>query len=123
MACLWTSVCASEAVYGVAPADWQLAVVSGAGQSVPSGSTLGPVTLLVTDAGGHSVQSATVQVYQTVSAWEGVCPAQGRCASAPVLASARSTVVSDANGSVVVTPMDVPGVPEVVNVAVLTRTP
>jgi len=63
-----------------------------------------------------------VQVYQTVDAWEGACAARGPCAAAPVLAKGVSAGTSDANGLVTVTPMVVPGVPQVVNLAAATGT-
>jgi hypothetical protein len=87
---------------------------------VPAGGNFAPVSLLVTDADGHPLQGATVTVYQTVNAWEGVCPANGRCPASPVLAASKTTAVSDANGLLTVTPLQVPGLPETVNIAAVT---
>jgi hypothetical protein len=98
------------------PSQWQLTVMSGAGQSVAQGGSLAPVTFQVTDGAGHPVQGATVTVHQDVQAWEGVCPVPGRCAAAPVLTSSTATVASDASGNVVVTPLVVAGQPQVVNI-------
>jgi hypothetical protein len=39
-----------------------------------------------------------------------------------VLASAQSNAVSDSSGSVSVTPLEVPGLPQVVNIAAITGT-
>jgi hypothetical protein len=111
--CAWVTVCASSTAYGIAPPLWTIAVQS---------ATLSSVVLLVTDGAGHPLQGAAVQVYQTVDAWEGVCAARGPCAAAPVLAKGVTTGTSDANGLVVVTPMLVPGVPQVVNLAAATGT-
>ena len=115
--CAWTVYCASQTVYAVAASQWKIAVSSGAGQSVKSTATLSPVVLLVTDGSGHPVQGATVKVLQTVDAWEGACPALGPCPAAPVLATGTTTGTSDANGLLTVTPLQVPGVPQVVNLA------
>ena len=120
--CAWTTYCASSTAYGIAPPLWTVVVSSGAGQSVKPTATLNPVVLLVTDRSGHPLQGATVQVHQTVDAWEGACPAQGPCASAPVLATGSTTGTSDANGLLTVTPLRVPGVPQVVNLAASTGT-
>jgi hypothetical protein len=115
--CAWTSVCATWTVYGVDASLWTLSVAGGAGQSVVSSATLGAVTLHVTDGAGHSVQGATVNLYQTDDAWEGPCPTQGACPAAPVLATSQTTAVSDANGLVTLQPLQQPGVPQVVNIA------
>jgi hypothetical protein len=119
-ACGWTSVCASWTVYAIDASQWSVAVASGAAQSVAAGGDFAPVTLLVADADGHPLQGASVTVYQTVDAWEGVCPQQRRCAAAPVLASSKGTAVSDANGLLTVTPLQVPGQPQTVNIAAVT---
>ena len=120
--CVWSTVCASVAAYGVDASLWRVGVQSGAGQSVLFTAGLAPVVLLVTDVAGHPLLGAPVQIYQTVDAWEGVCAVQGRCAAAPVIASSQSSGVSDGSGLVVVTPLQVAGVPEVVNVAAVAGT-
>jgi hypothetical protein len=120
--CAWTTVCAKWSLVSVAASQWTPGVVSGAGQSVQYGSMLQPVVMRVTDTAGHALAGATVTVAQTVTAWEGVCPAQGRCPSAPVLASNQTSAVTDASGLVTVTPLQVSGVPQVVNVAFATGT-
>ncbi|HSY34241.1 MAG TPA: IPT/TIG domain-containing protein [Acidobacteriaceae bacterium] len=118
--CAWPGVCANFTVYGVAASQWAIAVSSGGGQSVVKGVTPAVVTLLVTDGAGHAVPAAMVNVYQTSYAWEGACAANGVCASAPVIKVARSTAVSDGSGMVQVTPMEVPGVAQVVKIAAAT---
>jgi hypothetical protein len=121
-ACAWTSVCASWTVYAVDASQWNVVIASGAGQSVAGSTAFAPVMLEVTDGAGHPLQGAAVTVYQTVDAWEGVCPSQGRCAASPVLASAQSTAVSDANGLLTVTLLQVPGQPQTVNIVAVTGT-
>jgi hypothetical protein len=120
--CAWVSACASWTVTAVDSSQWKVTAGSGAGQSVSAGTPLAPVTLSVTDTVGHALEGAAVSIYQTADGWEGVCPATGRCAAAPVLASQKSTAVSDANGNVTVTPLEVPGLPQVVKIAVVAGT-
>ena len=120
--CAWGTVCATWTVTAVDPSQWRVAVGSGAGQSVTAGTTLTPVTLNVTDDVGHALQGAAVSVYQTTDGWEGTCPVPGRCPASPVLASAQSSAISGSDGSVAVTPLEVPGLPQVVNIAAVTGT-
>jgi hypothetical protein len=120
--CAWSGVCASWTLTAVDSSQWRIAVNSGAGQSVSAGTALATVTMGVTDTAGHALEGATVSVYQTADGWEGTCPIPGRCASSPVLTSSESSAVSDASGSVSVTPLEVPGLPQVVNIAAVTGT-
>jgi hypothetical protein len=111
----------SGTVVMVGPAA-QVSVVSGAGQSVHVGATLAPVALQVSDANGNAVSGATVSVYQTVYAWEGACAATGPCASAPVLKTSQATMVSGVGGAVSVTPLQVSGQPQTVEIGVAVGT-
>lgn len=120
--CAWTTVCATWTAYGVAPEQWVIAAGSGAWQSVQQSAMLAPVTLLVTDGAGHALPGASVTVYQSVDAWEGACPARGRCAAAPVIAKSQTTSISDGNGQIAVTPLIVRGQPQTINVAAVTGT-
>lgn len=120
--CVWSTVCATWTVTAVDSSQWRVAVASGAAQSVSAGTSLAPVTLGVMDTAGHALQGAAVTIYQTADGWEGTCPVPGRCASSPVLGSAQSSAVSDVNGSVTVTPLEVPGLPQIVNIAAVTGT-
>jgi hypothetical protein len=120
--CAWVTVCAGSSVFGVDPSQWTVAVVSGAGQSLQASLTLSPAVLQVVDLAGHVLQGATVTIYQTVDAWEGVCPARGRCAAAPVLASSQKILTTDANGAISVTPLEVAGVASVVHIVAVTGT-
>jgi len=116
--CVWSTVCTTWTVYGVAASQWVIAISSGAGQSVQlAGAALVPVVFLVTDGAGHALPGAAVNVYQTVYAWEGACGATGACASAPVLQTVKSSATSDANGLVTVQPIEVSGVTQVVRIA------
>lgn len=121
--CAWgTTACASWTVTAVDASQWRIAAGSGAAQSVSAGTTLAPVTLSVTDTAGHALQGAAVSVYQTADGWEGACPVPGRCPASPVLASAQSSAISDSSGNVSVTPLEVPGLPQMVNIAAVTGT-
>jgi len=116
-ACAWTLVCADFAAVGVDPSLWRLAVVSGGGQSVGVNGTFVPLVLMVTNASGDPVAGAPVAIYQTVDAVEMACPSRGRCPVAPALGNSNASAVSDANGLVTVTPMQVEGAAGVTNVA------
>ncbi len=121
-ACVWTVVCANLTAIAVDPSAWRLAVVSGAGQTVASAGTFAPVVARVTDAGGNPVAGASVAVHQTVDAAEMPCPAHGACPVPPQLGAANSAAVSDAEGLVRVTPMQIAGTAEVTNVALAAGT-
>jgi hypothetical protein len=84
--------------------------------------TFAPVVLIVTDGSGDPVAGVPVAVYQTVNPAAMPCPARGRCPVTPLLASSVTTAVSDANGQVSVTPMQLAGVAEITNLAVATGT-
>jgi hypothetical protein len=58
-----------------------------------------------------------VQVHQTVDAWQMACPDRGRCPVAPVYNSSASSATSDADGLITVTPVQIPGVAEITNIA------
>ncbi len=121
-ACAWTSVCATFTMQGVDPGDLRLVAVSGAGQIVSASGALDPVVLLVTDTASHPVAGASVQVFQTMDAWQQSCPDRGRCPIPPVLASTQYSLISDANGLLTITPQQVPGLAETTNLAAATGT-
>jgi hypothetical protein len=115
-------MCAGFSAIGVAPANWRLMVVSGAGQAIALAGTFAPVVVIVTDVAGDPVAGAPVAIYQTVNAAEMACPAHGACPMAPVLGARVSAGVSDADGLVSVTPMQIAGEGEVTNIAVAAGT-
>jgi hypothetical protein len=128
-ACAWTltpatatTMCASFSAVGVAPANWRLMVARGAGQTIALAGTFAPVMVIVTDVAGDPVAGAPVAIYQTVNAAEMACPVRGACSIAPVLGARVSAGVSDADGLVSVTPMQIAGVGEVTNIAVAAGT-
>ncbi len=103
-ACAWVSTCTSFTLYAVSVDDLQPSFFAGQTQSAPS---LQPVTILITDAAGHAVTGAQITLYQTVTAYTGPCPSQGRCPAAPVLASLVTVASSDLNGRYVLVPLTV----------------
>jgi hypothetical protein len=120
--CAWTTVCATFTAQGVDPADLRMVVVGGAGQIVNASGTLTPVVLRVTDTAGDPVAGAVVEIYQAVDEWQLPCPDRGRCPNPPVLASSSSSMTSDANGVVTITPQQLPGVAGTTNLAAATGT-
>jgi len=120
--CTWTNVCAGTSAFGVDPAQFTIAAISGAGQSVQAAGVLAPVVLQVTDLAGHPVVAAQVNIFQTLDAWEGPCPPQGRCAAAPVLASTQQMMTTNAGGFVAIIPLNLPGTASTVHIAAVTGT-
>lgn len=121
-ACAWTSICTSLAVQGVDPSQWRLFLISGAGQSISSTATFAPVVFQVTDPTAHPIAGATVEIHQTLDAWQPPCPDSGRCPIAPVYSSATTTAISDTNGTLTITPLELPGVATTTNIAAATGT-
>ncbi len=121
-ACAWGAVCSALAAVGVGPAQFQVSVLSGAVQAVPASGTLGVLTIQVTDGAGHGVAGAPVEIFQTVSAWQPGCPTTGRCPAMAVYSTGSATAISDVDGMVTVTPAEMPGIPEVTEVAVAAGT-
>ncbi len=120
--CAWTTACATFTAQGVDPADLRILVLSGSGQSVSATGTFAPIELEVTDASSNPVAGATVQLHQTIDAWQQPCSTQGRCPVAPVYNSSSSTMISDSSGLVTFTPIQSAGVAETTNIVATTGT-
>jgi hypothetical protein len=121
-ACAWSSICATFAAQAVDPADWRIEIVSGAGQSVAADGVLASVILRVTDTAGHPIEGALVEIHQTVDAWQGPCPAHGRCSVPPGEYAQTSSATSDAEGLVTVLPVQVAETAEITNIVAATGT-
>lgn len=121
-ACAWTNLCATWTVYGVAPPDWRVGVATGVGQSVSQTASLSSVTFSVTDAAGHALHAAPVTVAQRVLGWQGLCRAPGPCPAAPVLANLQTSLTSDADGALTLTPLQLANMPQTVEIAAATGT-
>ena len=121
-ACAWATICATLAAQGVGSGDWRLEIVSGAGQSVGAADSLAPVTLRVVDTAEHPIAGAVVEIHQSIDAWQMPCPDRGRCPVPPGDGSEVSSVTSDTDGIVTITPMQIAGVAEVTNIVAATGT-
>jgi hypothetical protein len=120
-ACAWTTICTTFTVTGVDPAQFQLDLLSGAGQSLNASETFAPVSLRVVDSAGHPVAGAAVAVHQSVepwTLWTLPCPDQGRCPIAPVYNSSTTMLTSALDGTINITPLALPGKPEITRIAI-----
>ncbi len=118
-ACSWGTICAPLAAQGVSADEWRLILVDGAAQSVPTGSTMAPVTIRVVDAEGNPVAGVPVSIEQTVGEWEAACPGSGRCPVAATLSASQNSAVSNVDGLVTVTPSQISGVPTTTRIAAI----
>ena len=118
--CAWNGVCATWTVYGIDPTLWQITAISGVGQSVAATSQLGAVMFSVTDGAGHLLEGAPVTLYQRVLAWEGICTTEARCPAAPVLNASQAEQISDTLGQTSWTPVQLPGIPQLVQLTAVT---
>jgi hypothetical protein len=128
-ACAWAtqtpSICTNFTATAIDPAQWQLEILSGAGQSPNATATLAPVVLRVHDASGHPIAAAPVTIHQTVepwTPWTSPCPDQGRCPIAPTYNPSTTTLTSALDGTVTITPLELPNQPEVTHMAAATGT-
>lgn len=117
--CAWVNFCSPLIAQAVGAGEWRIAIVSGAGQSVSVGDTLGALVLRVVNANGDPVAGVPVQIDQIVSGWEATCPDAGRCPIASTIASIQTSAVSDMDGLLTVTPTQVAGVPAITRVAAI----
>ncbi len=111
-ACLpGNTTCTTFQIYSVHPQVALLTAVSGAGQTMSANQAPTQVVLRVTDAVGHPMAGGTVNFYETLMQWTPDCPSQGRCPSAPTLATQTVQVGSGADGLVTLTPLTGNGEP------------
>jgi len=111
-ACLpGNTTCTTFQIYSVHPEVALLTAVSSAGQTMSANQTPTQVVLRVTDAVGHPMAGGTVSFYETLMQWTPDCPPQGRCPSAPTLATQTVQAVSGADGLVTLTPLTGNGEP------------
>jgi hypothetical protein len=109
-ACLsGSSSCATFTVFAVHIETAELTALSGTRQVISPGQNFSPVTLEVTDAIGHPMAGANVTFYETLDAWTPNCSTQGQCPTAPVIAQAVVTAVSETDGTVTLIPYPMEG--------------
>lgn len=116
-ACVWGTVCSTWTVTSVDSSQWQVSLVSGAGQSIALGGNLQAVSVLVTDAAGDPLQGAPLTVRQRVQGWEGLCGEPAACPAAPVLNTAKATLNANTGGGVSINPLQVAGQPQTLQIA------
>jgi len=121
-ACAWTTICTTFTATGVDPSQWQLDLLSGAGQSLNAPDTFAPVSLRVLDPAGHPIAGAPVIIHQAVEPWTIPCPDQGRCPIPPIYNASTTTLTSALDGTISITPLTLPGQPELTRIAVAAGT-
>jgi hypothetical protein len=122
-ACAWTTICATFTATAIDPSQFQLEILSGAGQSLNPTDTFVPIILRVLDASNHPVAAAPVTIHQTVEPWTNwtlSCPDQGRCPIAPIYNSSTTTLSTALDGTVTITPLNLPKQPELTRIAAAT---
>ena len=106
-----TSQCVTYKAFGARPELAGLQAVAGTVQSIAAAATPNVITLRVLDVNGNPMAGGTVTLYQSLYAWALPCPARGRCAQPPLLATQASVANSALDGTVSFTPASLPGVP------------
>ena len=61
-----------------------------------------------------------MQVYQAIDAWQPPCPSRGPCPIAPAYSSSTTSLTSDANGLITITPVQLPDTAETTNIVAST---
>jgi len=110
-ACLnGTSQCVAFTAFGARPEYAALRAVSGVAQSLSATSTPAQVVLRVLDMDGNPMAGATVALYQALYAWTPPCQAHTLCTPGTLLATQSGTATSAIDGSVIFSPVTMPGV-------------
>lgn len=105
-----TSSCVAFSAIGARSEYATLAAVSGTSQTVALSGTPSQVVLRVFDMDGNPMANGTVAFYQALYAWTPPCEPHVVCAPGVLLATQTATATSAIDGSVVFTPMSLPGV-------------
>ena len=119
--CAWGNVCGTITATGVDLSQLAVIVTGNGSQSIAASASFLPVSLQVTDAFGNPVAGATVSIHQTTRQWTQPCSGKGRCPVAPVHSSSDTAILSDGNGNLSVTPLDMGGA-EVTSIVVASGT-
>ncbi len=109
-ACLYGSgQCVTFTVSGARPEYATVNAVSGTAQSLALSAVPSPIVLRVLDADGNPMAGATVNLYQSLYAWQPPCPEHGVCTQAPLLALETAMGTSAVDGSLTFIPLNRPG--------------
>lgn len=120
-ACLnGTGQCVSFVALGARPGFAWLEPVAGTAQTLPASGTPGMITLRVHDMNGNPMAGGVATLYQSLYAWTPPCPARGRCAQAPLLATQATIAISALDGTVTFIPASIPGVATNLNALAVT---
>ena len=95
---------------GARPEFAWLEPVSGTAQTLSASGTPGLIAFRIRDMNSNAMVGGTVTLYQSLYAWTSRCPAHGRCAQAPLLATQTATAISTIDGTVTFAPSSIPGV-------------
>ena len=110
-ACLnGTSQCVAFTAYGSRPEYALLEAISGTGQTLAASGTPSQIALRLLDMDGNPMAGGTVALYQALYAWSPPCSLHTVCTQGALLATEASTATSAVDGSVLFTPVSLPGV-------------
>jgi hypothetical protein len=105
-----TSNCATFSAIGARPEYALLQAVSGAAQSLPTGSTPSSMVFRLLDMDGNPMAGGTVTLYQSLYAWTQPCSAHTVCTTGTLLATQSSVATSALDGTVSFAPVSLSGV-------------
>ncbi len=110
-ACLnGTNQCVAFSAYGARPDYALLEAVSGTSQSLAASGTPSQIALRLLDMDGNPMAGGTVALYQALYAWSPPCSPNTVCTQGARLSTQASTATSAVDGSVIFTPVSLPGV-------------
>lgn len=110
-ACLnGTSQCVPFTAYGARPGYASLLPISGTSQTLAASASPSQVALRLLDMDGNPMAGGTVALYQSLYAWSPPCAPHAVCSPAVLLSSTVSTAISAIDGSVLFTPISIPGI-------------
>lgn len=121
-ACITSTLCATFTATAVDPAQWTPVPILNTQQTVPSTGVLLPVLAQITDLAGHPIVGAPAIAYQTVTAYEPPCPPTGACPIPATIATTQTPLLSDANGLVLIQPLQIGQSPQTLHLAIATGT-
>jgi hypothetical protein len=110
-ACLnGTNQCVAFTAYGARPEYALLQPIAGVTQNLAPSATPSQIALRLLDMNGDPMAAGTVVLYQSLYAWSPPCAPHAICTQGALLSSQASTATSAIDGSVIFTPISLPGV-------------